>query len=157
MMSYHLDREEEDQRKDEDTQGEIVDIMHLFLGGCEKTMHRFRILAPKICCGMVFNIGHGLVLRYFLPMPGRHLLYCDLSINDRRSIKLSRHSQMGGDSMRRDRFLEGESARINRGHSENKNNEEGDHVVSSKEESNLNYFMATGCSLFAYFFLVVTL
>jgi hypothetical protein len=45
-MSCHLDYHEEDQREDEDAQGEMVNIILsmvniilLFLGGCEKTMH----------------------------------------------------------------------------------------------------------------------
>ena len=62
-MSCHLDYEEEDQRKDEDAQGEMVNIILsmvniilLFLGGCEKTMHWFAVVTPEIGWVMVFVI-----------------------------------------------------------------------------------------------------
>ncbi|KAL3803625.1 hypothetical protein ACHAW5_006387 [Stephanodiscus triporus] len=47
-MSYHLDHEEEGQRKDEDADDGMVDIILLFLGGCEKTMHGFAVVEPGI-------------------------------------------------------------------------------------------------------------
>ena len=60
-MAYHLDYEEETQRKDEDARGgmvdiilSMVDIIVLFLGGCEKTMHGFAVWVS------VFVIIHGL-------------------------------------------------------------------------------------------------